>query len=348
MTIITQYIGTYFIGPGRRRYISSNGFVYPSTGYGVDPDNYKVIVDQSQQIYKLVILAINLATEAGIYECGYEKGSGRRYTPLASAMITVTPFPESVNCHQFALSSLGSEVNQEFEVACFWAHSQPGEAYFDCSSGEAIDVDLRFPGRIISRIESQDSPSIICRFMLDSDASVTINTTCIGDNIAGLVRVDPFISEVALGSRASFVCTTTNQNYSPEISWNVSVNGSDLLDIQDRLIENNDVLSIVNVQDEDQDMLVECQVHISEDLMVSGYASLRIVEVTVPPSRRPPGKSQSDRTTDTTTMPNSIIEVVRPAPPNANSGMGNSFSCDNNCDNNIYHHHVVPSQETKN
>ena len=315
---------TYLIGPGSPRYISSNDYIYPSLGYGVDPENYKVIIDQSQQTYKLVILAINLSTEAGIYECGYEKGPGRRYTPLASAMIivspfqqyvevttppsrrfteekgpgrrytslapattNVSPFQQSVSCHQYRLSFLGSEVNQEFEVACSWAHGQPGEAYFDSSSGETIDVDLRFPGRIISRIESQDTPSIICRFLLDSDASSTVNAPCFGDDTPGLVRVDPFISEVTLGSSASFVCTSGNQNYSPEISWNVSIIGSDPRDSQDRLIENNDVLSILNVQDDDQDMLVECQVHISENLMVSSYASLRIVENTTPLSLTP-------------------------------------------------------------
>ena len=312
---------TYLIRPGSRRYISSNDYIYPLTGFGVDPDNYKVIIDQSQQTYKLVILAINLATEGGIYDCGYDRGTSKIYTPLASAMITVTPFPESVSCHQFLLSSLGSGVNQEFEVACSWTHSQPGEAHFDNSSGEAIDVDLRFPGRIISRIESQDAPSIICRFMLDSDASLTVNAPCIGENTPGLVRVDPFISEVTLGSNTSFVCTSGNQNYSPEISWNVRVNGSDPLDIPDRLIENNDFLSIVNVQDDDQDMLVECQVHISEDLIVSSYATLRIVEVTTPPSRRPPGESQSNQTTDRTTTQNGIIEVTRPLTPSTSGSM---------------------------
>ena len=311
---------TYFIGPGRRRYISSNGFIYPSTGYGVVPDNYKLIVDQSQQIYKLVILAINLATEAGIYDCGYDRGTSKIYTPLASAMITVTPFPESVSCHQFMLSSLGSEGNKEFEVSCSWTHSQPGEAHFDSSSGGTTDVDLRFPGRIISRIESRDTPSIICRFMLDSDTSSTVNAPCFGDNTPGLVRVDPFISKVTLGSSASFVCTSGNQTYSRKISWNVNVNGSDPLDCQDRLIENNDVLSIVHVQDDDQDMLVECQVHISEDLMVSGYASLRIVENTTPPSRRSPGETLSNRTTDRTTQ-NSIIEVTRPLTPRARGSL---------------------------
>ena len=79
---------TYLIGPGGRRYISSNDYIYPSTGFSVDPDNYKVIIDQSQQTYKLVIMTINLSMEAGIYECVYEKDNRSFSTVLESELNT--------------------------------------------------------------------------------------------------------------------------------------------------------------------------------------------------------------------------------------------------------------------
>nr|XP_054755731.1 uncharacterized protein LOC129261709 [Lytechinus pictus] len=287
---------TYLLGPSRRRYVSSNGYIYPSTGYGVDPENYEVIIDESQQIYELVIKSIDLSTESGTYERGYDYGANRKYISLASTTIYVRPFTESVSCHQYLLPSLGSEISHDYEVACSWTHSQAGVAHFDNNNGDSISVNLRVPGRIISRIQSQDTPGIICRFMLESDTSLTLNAPCIGDNTPGLVRVDPFVSEVALGSNSSFVCTSGNQNYSPEISWDVSVNGSEH---QERLVESGEVMSIVKVQAEDEDILVECQVRISQDVVVSSFASLRIVEVTTPPSRkRSRSRLREDRKTE--------------------------------------------------
>ncbi|XP_041463866.1 uncharacterized protein LOC121414882 [Lytechinus variegatus] len=273
---------TYLLGPSRRRYVSSNDYIYPRTGYGVEFENYEVIIDESQQTYELVIKSIKLSTESGTYECGYNYGANRKYTPLATTTISVRPFTESVSCHQYLLPSLGSEISQEYEVACSWSHNQAGVANLYSDNGDSISVDLRLPGHIISRIQSRDTPGAFCRFMLESDTSLTFNAPCIGDNTHRPVRVDPFVSKVALGSNSSFVCTSGNQNYSPEISLDVSVNGRDH---QERVFKSGEVLSIVNVQAEDEEILVECQVRISQDVVASSFGSLRIVEVTTFPSR---------------------------------------------------------------
>ena len=247
-----------------------------------------------------MVLTSPQVDDSSIYECGYEYGPNSKYGAIMATDVIVLSMADSHSCLFYKLPVLDSNPDSESEIVCTWSHTQTASSHFE-KSGETIEADLQYSDRIISRRNSADvTDDIDCVVVTQNNER--ISTPCTADNATneeGVVRVDPFLSEIANGSDASFTCMVGNQDYQSGISWHVTYD--DGVEVgQERLNADQNVVTILNVQEGDESILVECRVPV-ENTQVSSFAALSVVEATVSPSRRPPGESQSNTTTVSTT-----------------------------------------------
>ena len=261
-----------------RRYISLNEYVYQNHQGRVE-----VSIDRNTNRYDMILTRPEVE-DSWTYECGYEYGSRSNYGVIMTIVITVLSKADSQSCIFHQLPILPTSRDRETEVTCLWSHSKNVTAHFQKENGEIIGADLQYSDRIISRKNSVDVSDINCvALTLDNE---TISTSCTANNAAsdqGLVRVDPFLAETVDGSNVSFTCTGGTQDYQSSISWHVA-NESGVQLSQDRVIEDQNHITIINVRANDQATLIECRIPFAENLTVSSFAALLVVEPTTPPT----------------------------------------------------------------
>ena len=296
----------------------------PAIGYGINVSNYEVIIDQNANWYELVIKVPSDSPDSGTYECSYFDTVASRKRAIMSIVLNVMRINESVTCNFNALPALNSNADEETEVVCTWTNMQPNTFYFDIGNGEVLLADIQYFDRIITRESFAGISSIDCILTLENNEVVT--TPCsssTGDAgiTDGVVRVDPFVGELPEGSNATFSCTSGNLDKQSQVSWHVTYPESGDAVGQERLVEDQNLVTILHVQSSDQSILIECRVPLDDNTLVSSFASLRVVEATTPLVRRPPGESQTNRTTIPTT-PNHNNEIAA-TQPLANSKQSN-------------------------
>lgn len=305
---------------GIQRFVSHGDLIYPQSD--VDPDNYLVNVDDEQQTYELVFYSAQVVPDDSLYQCGYQYGQNTLYKPLATAYLTVLPQEYSFTCDYLHLPPPEVGASAEVEVSCVWNRDVVALRAAFQRNGEDMLPDVMFPDRIIGRTKLSsvnENVMLSCTVVFDlNDSMRSVTKSCSNSDRSsagnrGIIRVDPFINEVALGSDAVFSCTNGDQSSVQTKFWNIVNMTNIFLSVGDR-INNGTRITISNVHKEDENLLVECRAILQgDDVWVSSFATIRVVSSSttdLQSSLRPTSRYEI-----TTINSNSTIEMTKS--PNA-------------------------------
>ncbi|XP_071476577.1 uncharacterized protein [Diadema antillarum] len=248
---------------------------------------YSIVGSHAQDVFTLQIANVELADD-GTYQCGYADGLGR-FNVLASARLTIliAPSAESPMCFVNTISGNPKQrkVGDVVDLIC------------KTEGGNPIPDLTWFRGE--EELEENENRRFAVHRQILRPQDANMNYTCVmrGPLVTERractlfpmqtppeVRIEPALISARIGSSAIFTCSMIGSNMEVrKYSWNVDkTTAQTVLSASGRmtLTHSDQVLTISDIQGEDNDMVLTCQTQTTTGELLSSTARLVIVEPT--------------------------------------------------------------------